>query len=821
MSSTVTAATDRPGLGSDYKPSAAVCAHCGQPCPAKPVRKEELAFCCHGCASVYALLQEANLCTFYDQNPAQRPPSADEARLRARFEYLADEALVRPLAHFYRPEAASITLYIPAMQCAACLYLLERLPMLNPAVRQARVDFVRKELTLDWIPAQTNLQDLAVLLARLGYEPVLQTAGTERPAAQKKYLQGLVARIGVAGFCAGNLMLFSFPEYLGIEDAAPFVPLFTVLKVVLALPVFFYCASDYLQGAYRALLRKEASLDVALALGITILFVRSLVDIGLGQGPGYLDSLAGLVLFLLVGKWVQARSFDHLRFEQTLDAYFPLAAKVIEGQSHRYQKADTLQPGQTIEVLSEMLVPADGTLLQGPALLDYSFATGESKPVLVHTGEAVFAGGRLLGAAIRLTVDRPMTRSRFTTLWSHAAFERKPADGLVARIEHLFTRYFTTFVLTLAGLTAASWAWLDPSQVWPATTAVLLVACPCALSLAMPFATHAAMQRLARHGMFVRQPQTLQELAGLQKLVFDKTGTLTQTEDSHLTWQGQALTAQDAAVVAWMVGQSAHPLAQALQRHLGPPRVPIRPYGFEDKPGRGLQAIWGGDTYRLGSLAFATDQPEREAAGSQVAISRNGMLLGVFSFGQQLRLGVAEMLHSLGRQGYGLALLSGDAEGQASLLAPHMAGGEVVMGASPLQKLEFVQDQVAAGYRTAMIGDGMNDAGAFAAAHLGIAVREHLHHFTPSCDVILEADRLAHLPAYLAFCRRVLRGVGWAFALSLVFNALALTLAVRGELSPAVAALLMPSSSMLVVLASLGLVKRAGNRLDNALAVAS
>lgn len=337
----------------------------------------------------------------------------------------------------------------------------------------------------------------------------------------------------------------------------------------------------------------------------------------------------------------------------------------------------------------------------------------------------------------------------------------------------------------------------------------------------MPFATHAAMQKLARYGVFLRQPQTLQELAGLQTLVFDKTGTLTQTEDNRLTWQGQPLRTQDAAVAAWMVGQSAHPLAQALQRHLGPPTVPLRPYGFEERPGRGLQALWCGDTYRLGSLAYATDQPERDAAGSQVAISCNEVLLGVFSFGQRLRAGVDSMLQTLGTQGYELALVSGDAQGQAALLIPHMPGAEMLMQASPLQKLAYVQAQVAEGRRTAMIGDGMNDAGAFAAAHVGIAVREHLHHFTPACDVILEAERLAKLPAVLGFCKQVLRGVGWAFGLSLVFNVVALTLAVRGDLSPPVAALLMPASSMLVVLASLGLVRRAGKRLAKAMVVAS
>lgn len=336
----------------------------------------------------------------------------------------------------------------------------------------------------------------------------------------------------------------------------------------------------------------------------------------------------------------------------------------------------------------------------------------------------------------------------------------------------------------------------------------------------MPFATHAAMQKLARFGVFLRGPQTLQELAGLQALVFDKTGTLTQTEDSRLTWQGQPLGAQDAAVATWMVGQSAHPLAQALQRHLGPPRFPIRPYGFEERPGRGLQAVWGGDVYRLGSLAFATDQPERDAAGSQVAISCNEVLLGVFSFGQRLRHGTDAMLQDLGAQGYKMALVSGDAQGQAALLMPYIPEADIRMQASPLQKLEYVQAQVAAGLRTAMIGDGMNDAGAFAAAHVGIAVREHLHHFTPACDVIMEAERLAKLPAVLAFCKQVLQGVGWAFGLSLVFNAVALTLAVRGDLSPAVAALLMPTSSMLVVLASLGLVRRAGRSLAKAMAVA-
>jgi len=784
------------------------CKHCGKACPRPAVELDGESFCCNGCSTVYQLIAEANLCQYYSFEDLKPHIPNSITEISTKFDYLADEAMAREVTHFCLPERGSVTFQIPSMHCSACMYVLENLSRFNKGVMQSRVDFIRKEVTIDWNPIVTNLKVIALLLTSLGYEPLAPNAKSKDGDAPKKNMKGLVMRLGVVGFCTGNLMLFSFPEYLGINQGGSFSSLFTILKVVLTMPVLVYGASPYWLGTWRAWRAKQISIDVPLALGISVLFVRSIIDILLGTGEGYLDSLAGLVLFLLVGRWVQARSFDHLRFDQTLDTYFPLAAKVITGNEYHFQKANTLTVGQVVEVQSEMLIPADGTLLANKALIDYSFATGESKPALAKAGERVFAGGRLIGAAVCLEVVQPLARSRFTRLWGHSSFKSKPIHTWVNTLEKAFSSYFTLIVLGLAGVTALYWSFTDPSQIWNATTAVLLVACPCALSLAMPFATHAGMQELAKRGVYIRRPDTLQELAGLQAIVFDKTGTLTDSNNLLATWQGDLLSNVDEKVIGWMARQSAHPLSQALSNQLHVDAPSPLPYAFVDFSGDGLQAMWNGKMYRLGSAKFTNTKQQKE--GTWVYIQIGGQPVGGFKFQQNIRPGIRDMLLALGNQKLTLALLSGDEKRQAHFLAPYLGKAEIVMEATPLQKLKYIESLTKKGLRTAMVGDGMNDAGGFAAAHVGIAVREQLNNFSPSCDVIVEAEQLYTLPKVLRYTQKVMQGVGAGFALSLVFNALSLTLAMGGALSPMLAAFLMPVSSLSVVFFTIGWVKNSG-----------
>lgn len=798
-----------------------LCHHCGKPNPLHPREVDGHRFCCDGCATVYDILDKAQLCGYYDIENEKRERPADTSSLQKRFAYLSDPDILKEVAQIYSPTLASITLHIPAMHCAACLWLLENLNRLEPAVSRSRVDFVRKELSLDWDPSRVSLQAIVMLLSRIGYEPLIERKASQAAVeGHRRYMRGLVTRIGVTGFCAGNIMLFSFPDYLGLGGEPYLEPIFLTAKILLSIPVVFYGASEYLKGAWQALRYRQVSLDIPLALGILTLFIRSLTDTFFASGPGFYDSLAGLVLFLLFGRWVQARSFDHLRFDQTLDDFFPLAATVITEEGTRFQKADTLQPGQVVEVQSGMLFPADGALLQGPALIDYSFATGESHPVLVQAGEHVFAGGRLQGKAVQVAVEKPLSRSRFTRLWSHKSFDKKTMPSFVRQVERYFVTGFNWIALGLAAAAGLYWAFHQPDLAWPAATAVLIVACPCALSLALPFATHAAMQRLARSGVFLRKPDMLQELAGLQAIVFDKTGTLTETASLSSKWHGEPLTLLQASVMAWMARQSAHPLAKTIAGNLPLPLDGVLPHAFEEYAGKGLQAVFATETYRLGNKAFAegTSATDPQPQSSRTYFSRDGHLLGYFEFQHRLRPGMDDMFQELEVLGLEKAVLSGDAAAEGPAMQRLIGSGTVRMACTPMQKLQYLEEQGIQGRRTAMVGDGMNDAGAFAAAEIGVAVREDQSHFSPACDVIVDADRVRHIPQVIRYARSVMRGVVIAFGISLVFNAIALSFAVTGQLSAAIAALLMPLGSITVVLSSIWLTRMASRRFEQSLA---
>ena len=546
------------------------CYHCGSPCEEEDILVDDKHFCCTGCKTVFEILQDNNLCTYYDLNQ-NAGVSLKAKNFEGRYDYLASEEIERQVLDFKNERIAKTTLYIPSVHCSSCVWLLENFNKVHAGVSHSRLNFIKKELDITYNPEETSLKNIVELLATLGYAPLINLESAEKPhLARKRENNKLLLRLGVVGFATGNIMLLSFPEYFKLDIQnhvdATYQKFFLYLNFILALPVFFYGAWDYLKSAWISI--KEnlkgttdiLTVDVPIAIGVTALFTRSIYETFVNHTAGYWDSLAGLVFLLLIGKYFQQITYNYLSFERDYKSYFPLAVKV---KNKGYKNVADLQRKEIVEIHHHELIPADSFLISDKAWIDYSFVTGESEPVTVNKGELIFAGGRQLGPKIDLVVEKTTSQSYLTGLWNNEAFEKKKTTR-TSDFANLFSKYFTYSVLFIALVTGVYWYFHNPSLVWTTITAVLIVACPCALTLGMPYAMNTAMGIMGKHKFFVKNQNVIQLLAEVDTIVFDKTGTLTQTKDGNIELVEGNPSDYELSLIESACSQSVHPLSKLI-----------------------------------------------------------------------------------------------------------------------------------------------------------------------------------------------------------------------------------------------------------------
>lgn len=474
---------------------------------------------------MYELLQDKDLCGYYDFEQ-RGTPSFKEAQ-NSRFNYLEDETVRSQLIQFSDGTIAKTTLRLPAIHCASCIWLLENLFKINPAILRSEVNFLKKEIALTFREKEIKLSEVVSLVAKLGYEPEIRldaNSASNQTATNKQ--RRLYLQVGLAGFAFGNVMIFSFPDYLDSTGilSAQFKYLFGWLSIVLATPVLIFSASDYFISSWYALRQRKISLDVPVALGMSALYFRSVYDIVGGVSSGYLDSFTGLVFFLLIGKIFQQKTFAALSFDRDYAAYFPLSVALLKGDEEIYIPVAKLKKADEIFVRNQELVPADSLLLSSQVAIDYSFVTGESVPVTIKFGELLYAGGRVIGAGAKLSIVKEVSHSYLTQLWNNEAFRKEKSSSLLT-ISDTFAKYFTIVVGLMA--IASAFYWLpDVDKAVNVFTAVLIIACPCALTLAAPFTLGAAVAIFGKAKFYLKNIGVVTDLAALNAIVFDKTGTL-------------------------------------------------------------------------------------------------------------------------------------------------------------------------------------------------------------------------------------------------------------------------------------------------------
>ena len=752
---------------------------------------------------MYLLLNETNLCTYYnlDKTPGIQVKGKFNNQ---RFAYLDDESTLQKLVQFSSSTQMNVTFSLPQMHCSSCIFLLENLHRINPAISQSQTNFQRKEIFVIFDPQKISLRKVVELLAFIGYEPYisLQDSTSTKKAQFNKQR---IYTIGVAGFCFTNIMMLSFPEYFssGNIEQQGLKETFTWLNFILSLPVLFFSASVFFISAWKGLRQRFLNIDAPIALAILVTFGRSYFEIISGHGAGYLDSGTGIVFFMLIGRWFQDKTYDSISFDRDYRSYFPLGVTLLEHNIEKNIPVTQLKKGNHIIIRNEEMIPADAVLLKGDAHVDYSFVSGENTPVEKRKGELIYAGGKQMGAAIELEVSGEVSQSYIAQLWNNDVFQHKKNEE--KSFIHPWSRYFTLALFTIAACTLLFWWIKDTSKILPAVSAVLIVACPCSLMLSATFTYGNMLRIFGRNKLFLKNATVIESLANIDTIVFDKTGTLTESAVSNIRYEGIALNPAEQKAVQNIARQSSHPLSKKIGGYF--PKNTTTPSNiqqFIEYAGKGVSARIDDLDIKLGSALFVdafSSEPVFFDTGSHVHVMLNGEHKGRFTINQHYRNNIEALVKNLQKNNYELHVLSGDNDTEKETLNNIFGvSTNLLFNQSPQQKLDFIQCLQKKEKKVLMLGDGLNDAGALMQSNAGIAVSDNTARFSPACDAILDGSNVNKLASILAFARSGKSIVTASFILSLLYNVVGLSFAVRGLLSPMVAAILMPASSISIVL---------------------
>lgn len=791
--------------------SLSACDHCGLPLPPEldhTPGEDEGSFCCSGCATAYSLIHSCGLEAYYGFVEDTRAVEGKPLRYAEfdRTDFLD--------AHSTLDAGGQrvATLGIDGMHCAACVWLLERLPRLVPGVSAARVHWRRATMTVEWDPQSTQLSAIADGMARLGYRP-FPLIETTSGRGEKNRNRGDMVRLALAFAAAGNNMLIATGLYLGAFSTMSdgMLQLLRWASCIVGVFSLLGPGRTFFRGALAALRTRSSHMDLPVALGLAIGGIAGLVNTVRGQGEIYFDTLSVLVFLLLLGRWLQVRQQD--RAASALDILFrvtPRVAHRVDDDGVHDVPGDVLVVGDVLEVRVGDVVPADGLIIEGATTCDQSVLTGESVPVLLQRGDAAAAGTTNVGSPIRVRITAVGANTRIGGVLEeveHASTQRAPLVRFADRI----AVWFVGYVLVAAGITLVTWSILEPASAVEHTVALLVVACPCALGLATPLAMSVALGRAARRKILIKGGEALQRASKPGRLWLDKTGTVTRGEMTVTHWAGED---DDFARLAALESQVVHPIASAVVRYAEQQGWAL-PSAHAEAGTGGVSGVAGGHEIVAGHAGFVAQMsgnaiPARfmklatawvHEGHSPLFLACDGEVVGVAALGDPIREDARATVDALRSRGWSVGILSGDhpsvvrSVGAQLGLSPEACRG----GLLPRDKVRIVETREPAGRPTIMVGDGVNDSGALMAATVGVAVRNGAEASMRAAPVYLGRPDLAALVEFLDGARSTVQTIRLTLAVSLAYNAVAVTLAALGTMTPLVAALLMPASSLSVI----------------------
>lgn len=786
------------------------CAHCGLLVPRSLRKAEGPSFCCSGCETVYHLIQQHGLGEYYTLRDVLPQGPADLALAEQAYREYDDPHFLDKNADALEGGQLQVQLYVEGVHCSACLWLIEKAMLQIDGVQEARLHFGLSRLSLRFSPAEVRLSQIAVRLSHLGYRPHpvrLAKDGHQRAA------RCMLIRIGVAAAVAGNVMLMAFAlyggEYSGME--ASHRSLFRWLSLAASLPAVLYSAWPFYRSAVAGLLNRVFHMDLPISLGILAGFVSGVVNTVRGEGEIYFDSVTALIFLLLVGRMLQLRQQRAVtESSQMLHALTPAwARRIRKGEAERIA-LDAIDTDDLLEVRAQECFPADGILVRGRSSVDASLLSGESLPTPLQADDEVFAGTTNLEDTVLIRAKGPVSESRvakLSELVEKAATTRSPVVQLADRV----AGWFVAVVLLLAGLTVLSWSLIDPAVAIDHGVALLVVSCPCALGLATPLAMTAAIGRAARNGILVRSGAALEALSRPGTILFDKTGTLTHGRLEVSTVRapdGSALAPKALSALLPLLDaaerSSQHPIAKALRRFCRSQQtfLALEVVQTEVVVGSGVQAQVktpdGVRTVRVGSPQWVhPDAPSLEHLSS-VSIAVDGIPQALLGLTDELRAEARASVDALLKRGFQVGIVSGDNQAVVSAVGERLGlPPEACVGnTSPEGKLAYLR---ALEGPVIMVGDGVNDAAALAAATVGVAVHGGAEVALAAADVYLSKSGIEPVLHLVKGAKKTTAVLRSNVLFSLSYNAFGASLAAFGFLSPLVAALLMPISSLVVV----------------------
>jgi P-type Cu2+ transporter len=796
------------------------CSHCGLPVPSVLLvagRAEQ--FCCSGCEAVWHVLRECRLDDYYRLRDAYGDTKAAEPACISgkSFSYLDDPDYLRRYGEPRTAGGYRMRFYLDGVHCIACSWLVEKVLLEREGARFAQLDLGRSILDVVFNPADVKLSALARALDRIGYTPH-PLADRNTSQEQRRETRQLLARMGIAAAAAGNIMLLAVSQYAGDASGidANLSSLFRWVSLGLTLPAVTYSAYPYYRGAWHGLRRGMLHMDLPISLGILTSFAISLVATLQGRGEVYFDSVCGLIFLLLAGRLILQRAARWATdASENLLALAPKSVRRIEDGNERDVLLTDVHRDDVLRVLPGETLPVDGTLDSDEAWLQEAHLTGEPGDVHHVRGESVYAGSAVSRAPVIITataVGETTRLARLAEMMRESAARRAPIVSLMDRI----AGWFVGGVLTLAATTIAIWLFRDPSRAWWNAAALMVVACPCAIGLATPVAFGVAMGRAARRGIYIRRQDAIERLASVTHVILDKTGTLTEGTlhivEAH--WRAD-LAVQERndifTMAAALEKQSGHVAAVAFR---DTDALVIAIDNFRVTPGAGVEGTVSGCELHVGSEDFLRSRgiemdavllnQARAAAMSGrtlVCIACAGQAVAVLILDDLLRADAPQTISDLRSLGLSVEILSGDHAQATARVAQELRIETFHGGVSPECKLEHVENLAAKNVRTAMIGDGVNDAAALSRATVGLSAAGAAEVARDAADVFISTARGAHAIAEIFhFARRALRVVRINLVIAVAYNLIGAGLAMTGHVTPLVAAILMPISSLTVLL---------------------
>jgi Cu+-exporting ATPase len=790
------------------------CYHCGEDCVDSSISIEDKPFCCEGCKTVYSILKTNELDGFYSLEEQGGTKTA--LFQQNKYAYLNEPEIISSLLDYQDDEISMVSFYIPKIHCSSCIWLLEKLYKIKRGIKVSTVNFTRKTIRISFNPKEISLREVVESLHSIGYEPSINLKNLDKEET-RGIEKSLWYKIGVAGFAFGNIMLAALPEYFATPEQPidpKYAELFQYLSMVLAIPVVLYSASDYFKSAFYAIKNKGINIDIPIAIGVATLFIRSVYEVVYLHQPGYFDSLAGLVFYLLIGKAYQSKTYSNIAFDRDYKSYFPISVVKLNQGKEYVIPLTHLKKGDRMLIRNDEIIPADSILISKEASIDSSFITGEEKVLQKQSGDKIFAGCRQVGSAIEVEVVKTINQSELTSLWNDAKMiDHKSKDDFQS-ITNKISSYFTIAVLLIALVALIYWLRIDTSIAINVFTSVLIVACPCALALAAPISFGQAIRKFGKAKLYYKDTTSVERSGHIDEIVFDKTGTITQAHSARITFVGAELSSQESSEIRSGFRNSYHPLSLNLYNHLA--NYPIVDIAhFNESGGKGIEFDVGGHHYKLGSAGFCEiDIADELALQTRVYIKKNDVYRGYFSFSNEYRAELKKVLTDL--NSYQLSVITGDNESEKEKLEHYFgAGSRILFNQSPIDKLNYIKELQNKSLKVLMIGDGLNDAGALSQSDVGISISEDTNNFSPACDAILDASNFHLLPQFLRFSRMTIKTVKISMIISLLYNVIGLSFAVQGLLSPLFSSILMPTSSISVVLLSTLLINYYARSLES------